>query len=143
MTLASNSRMTIGSVAKEAGLGVETIRFYERKGLIAQPPKISGFRYYSDSDIKILRFIRKAKTLGFSLDAIKELLELEVCSEATSKVIRTKSLEKELEIKQKIAELEQILASLQKFSKACASGKKVSTKNCGLLECFENDWECC
>lgn len=142
MTVATQ-KMTIGSAAKMAGIGVETIRFYERKGLIQQPPKTSGFRHYSNSDIKILRFIRKAKTLGFSLDAIKGLLELEVCSEETRKVIWAKSQEKVQEIQQKISELEQILESLQKFSDGCASGKKTSTKNCGLLECFEKDWECC
>ena len=75
MALEAKSRRTIGLAAKEAGLGVETVRFYERKGLIVQPPKISGFRHYSESDVKMLKFIRKAKTLGFSLDAIKELLE--------------------------------------------------------------------
>lgn len=138
-----NRKVTIGSAAKAAGVGVETIRFYERKGLINQPPKISGFRHYSDSDIKMLRFIRKAKTLGFSLETIKELLKLEVCSQETSKVIWTKSQEKVQEIKQKIFELEQILGSLERFSKACASGKKTSTKSCGLLDCFEKDWECC
>lgn len=143
MNLASQNKKTIGLVAKEAGLGVETIRFYQRKGLIQQPPKTAGFRYYSNSDVKKLKFIRKAKTLGFSLDAIRELTELEVCSEETSKIIQTKSLEKIHEIEQKIAELEQMLSSLQKFSKACASGKKVSTQSCGLLDCFEKDWECC
>lgn len=143
MALAEKSRMTIGAAAKQAGLGVETIRFYERKGLITQPPKVSGFRYYSETDIKVLIFIRKAKTLGFSLDAIKELLELEVCSEETSKVIRAKSQEKVREIKQKISELEDILKTLEKFQETCASGEKTSTKCCGLLDCFERDWECC
>lgn len=143
MLVEQKNRWTIGSAAKAAGIGVETIRFYERKGLIKQPPKVSGFRYYSETDIKELKFVRKAKTLGFSLDAIKELLKLEVCSSETSKVIQARSKEKELEIKQKIAELEQILESLQRFSSACASGKKTSTKCCGLLDCFERDWECC
>lgn len=134
---------TIGAAAKEAGLGVETIRFYERKGLIAQPQKTDGYRTYSDHDIKMLRFIRKAKTLGFTLDAIKELMTLEVCSEQTSKVIHAKSQEKIREVQQKIAELEQILAALHQFSNSCASGKKTSAQNCGLLDCFENNWECC
>ena len=57
---------TIGAAAKAAGLGVETIRFYERKGLMVQPPKRGGFRTYSETDVKPLRFIREAKTLGFS-----------------------------------------------------------------------------
>ena len=134
---------TIGQAAKEAGVGVETIRFYEKKGLISQPKKVVGFRHYPDTEIKKLRFIKKAKTLGFSLEEIKDLMELRVCSAKTKDVIKEKALLKASEIQQKILDLEEILKSLNKFSKSCASGKKSSTKECGLLECFENDWECC
>ncbi|CAM2010133.1 MerR family transcriptional regulator [Acanthopleuribacter pedis] len=143
MALETKKGRTIGAAAKAAGLGVETIRFYERKGLIVQPPKHGGFRTYSDNDIKQLRFIRKAKTLGFTLDAIKSLLALESGTEESNAVIHAKSEETIREIQQKIAELEQMLASLQKFSTSCAHGKKTSAKHCGLLECFEKDWDCC
>jgi len=69
--------LTIGAVAKSAGVGVETIRFYERQHLIEQPPKPShGFRHYSASIVKRVRFIQQAKELGFSLREIRELLDL-------------------------------------------------------------------
>jgi MerR family copper efflux transcriptional regulator len=143
MSTSAEVRRTIGKAAKEAEIGVETIRFYERKGLIDQPERAAGFRQYSDQDIKKLRFVKKAKTLGFSLDEIKDLMELEVCSPKTKNVIKEKSQIKILEIQQKIADLEEILKSLKKFSHSCATGKKTSTKECGLLECFEHNWECC
>jgi len=69
--------LTIGQLARAAGVGVETIRFYERKGLIEQPPRpLGGFRAYPSSSRARLQFIQRAKGLGFSLDEIGELLEL-------------------------------------------------------------------
>ncbi len=66
--------MKIGQVAKQAGVGVETIRFYERKGLLAQPPRTyGGFREYSKEAVAKIRFIKRAKDLGFSLSEIAEL----------------------------------------------------------------------
>ena len=68
--------MTIGTAARKAGVGVETIRFYERKGLIDRPPKPldSGFRVYPDEAVRRVRFIRQAQKIGFSLREIDELL---------------------------------------------------------------------
>ena len=70
--------MTIGKAAREAGVGVETIRFYERKGLIDQPlrPREGGFRIYPDHAVHRVRFIRKAQELGFSLSEVEDLLAL-------------------------------------------------------------------
>ncbi len=66
--------LTIGKVAKQAGIGVETIRFYERIGLLEEPPRNgSGYRQYSPEAVVKLRFIKKAKQLGFSLKEIEEL----------------------------------------------------------------------
>jgi len=71
--------MTIGKLAKRAGVGVETIRFYERKGLLPEPPRrYSGYREYPESAIDRVRFIRRAKELGFTLKEIGELLELRI-----------------------------------------------------------------
>ena len=136
-------KTTISKAAEASDTTIETIRFYERKGLIQKPKKGNGFLHYSDDEIKSLRFIKKAKTLGFTLQEIKELMDLEVCSKKTSKIIREKSNAKIEEIENRISDLTIILKTLKKFSKSCASGKKSSTKECGLLECFENNWECC
>mgnify|MGYP000673699022 CR=1 FL=1 len=68
--------MTIGKLAKEAGVGVETVRFYERKGLIQKPQKReSGFRTYSQEEVSRIRFIRRAQELGFTLREVKELVK--------------------------------------------------------------------
>jgi DNA-binding transcriptional MerR regulator len=66
---------TIGELAREAGVGVETIRFYERRGLLRQPPRGVGYRRYPHSDVERLAFIRRAKVLGFTLAEITELLD--------------------------------------------------------------------
>jgi DNA-binding transcriptional MerR regulator len=70
--------MTISRAAEQAGVGVETIRFYERRGLIRQParPKTGGYRFYDDGVVERIRFIRQAQELGFSLREIAELLSL-------------------------------------------------------------------
>ena len=73
-------RLTIGWAAREAGIGVETVRFYERQGLLAEPPRTeSGYRDYSPDVVNRLLFIRRAKELGFTLNEIKELLSLHFC----------------------------------------------------------------
>ena len=71
------SGFSIGQVARQAGVGVETIRFYERKGLIKEPPRrASGYRQFSLDAVKRIRFIKRAKELGFSLSEIADLLSL-------------------------------------------------------------------
>ena len=66
--------ITIGVLAKAANVGVETIRFYQRKAIIEQPPKTNGFRHYSNEDIRIVRLVKKLQGVGFSLDEIKDFV---------------------------------------------------------------------
>src|ERR1700722_5994851 len=81
--------LKIGYVAKECGIGIETIRFYERNGLIADPPRReSGYREYPYETITRLRFIKRAKELGFSLKEINELLSMRERGEAKCKDIK-------------------------------------------------------
>ncbi len=76
--------LSIGQVARRAGVGVETVRFYEREGLLEEPPRrASGYRQYSEQVVKRLHFIKRAKQLGFSLKEISELLLLRVASLCT------------------------------------------------------------
>src|SRR6266568_3121827 len=73
------STLTIGQVAKEAGVGVETLRYYEREGLVKEPPRrVSGYRQYPEDVVKRIHFIKRAQELGFSLKEIAELLALRV-----------------------------------------------------------------
>jgi MerR family transcriptional regulator, copper efflux regulator len=78
------STLTIGQVAKEAGVGVETLRYYEREGLVKEPPRRdSGYRQYPEDVVKRIHFIKRAQELGFSLKEIAELLALRVGSVRT------------------------------------------------------------
>ena len=74
------SKLTIGKVAKAAAVNVETIRFYQWKGLIAEPPKVlGGFRYYPEKCIEDICFIKRAQAIGFTLEEIKDLLAMDNC----------------------------------------------------------------
>jgi MerR family mercuric resistance operon transcriptional regulator len=74
--------LTIGQLAKQAGVNIETIRYYERQGLLPEPPRrASGYRQYSAEFVKRIQFIKRAQTLGFSLKEIAELLDLRIESD--------------------------------------------------------------
>lgn len=137
----NHNPITIGVLAKSANVGVETIRFYERKGIIQQPAKIKGFRHYSDDDVRIVRLVKKLQGVGFSLDEIKEFLVFDSCCSQSRALVRQKSLRKIEEVNQKISELQATVTALETFSKACGSDNAPS--GCDLLDCFDNDWECC
>ena len=115
------NRMTISRAAHEAGVGVETIRFYERKGLIAQPPKPegSGFRDYPVETVQRVRFIRLAQEIGFSLREIEELLSLRADPAADCSDVRDRATAKLTEVNRKIARLEQIRGALEELIAAC------------------------
>lgn len=121
---------TIGVLAQELGLNVETIRFYEKKGLIAQPDKpANGFRVYPDSALKRLKFITKAKTLGFTLDEISSLLTLTdmPCGEMENLAEKKLSL-----VDKKIAALARLKTGLQDAVNQCASNEDKS--HCPVLD---------
>src|SRR5947207_4045264 len=99
--------LTIGQVARSAGVGVETVRFYERQGLLEEPARReSGYRQYPDDVVARLRFIKRAKELGFSLKEIKELLALRVDPDTTCAEVRSKAAAKIADIKEKIQALQ-------------------------------------
>src|SRR5260370_39060786 len=102
-----SASLSIGKVARRAGIGVETIRFHEREGLLAAPARRdSGYRLYPERVIGRIRFIRRAKELGFSLKEIKELLQLKGNSSSTCEDIREKA-------EAKIANVEATIKRLQ------------------------------
>lgn len=129
--------MTIGKLAKEAGVGVETVRFYERKGLIRKPQKRdAGFRTYSQEEVSRIRFIRRAQELGFTLREVKELVELQSKRKMTGGQVQKKADDKIIEIQQKISDLKKMEESLRQLSKVCGEGEQ-AIKECRFLECFE------
>jgi MerR family mercuric resistance operon transcriptional regulator len=112
--------LTIGKVARLAGVGIETIRFYEREGLVADPPrKQSGYRQYGPDSVDRLRFIHRARDLGFSLGEIKELLFLRVDPTQTCGHIVKKAEEKIREIDEKVQALLRMKAALHALAEAC------------------------
>ena len=127
------SNLTIGAVAKRAGVGVETIRFYERQGLIEQPQKpVEGFRRYPDDVVMRIRFIRQAKKLGFSLQEISELLDLSLAPEQNCAQIRLRAEAKISVIGSKIEALDKIKKVLSQLVVACNTQNQ--RKRCPIIE---------
>lgn len=111
--------LTIGKVAKQAGVGVETIRFYQREGLITEPAKPdTGFRVYPPETIAKLKFINRAKELGFTLSEIAVLLELDSSECSRTKQIAARKLEL---INNKIRDLKSMSHALESLVDACDS----------------------
>ncbi len=110
--------MSIGQLAKDAGVGVDTIRYYERDGLLSPAGRLaSGYRRYGVTELKRLRFIRRAKALGFSLEDIRSLLTL---SEQQSVAeVKRAAQTKLTDIEQRINELERIRSGLRTLIAAC------------------------
>lgn len=112
--------MTIGQVAREAGVGVETLRFYEREGLLEEPDRRdSGYRQYDPAVVDRLRFIHRAKGLGFTLREIKELLRLHADEDATRADVKRRAEEKIADIEAKIQDLRRMRAALGELAGAC------------------------
>lgn len=129
--------MTIGKVAELADVGVETVRFYEREGLIAEPPrKPSGYRQYPMEAVSRIRFIRRAKELGFSLQEIKELLSLRIDPETTCADIRERAEGKIVDIDKKVRTLQRMKDALERLTAACNGRGSVS--DCPILEALED-----
>ncbi len=130
-------KMTIGQVARQAGVGVETIRFYERAGLIEEPPRRdSGYRQYSADVVKRLLFIKRAKELGFSLKEIQELLTLRVDPETTCTDVKRQAEAKIADIEHKIADLMRMKEALVRVADACPGDGPLSA--CPILDALDN-----
>jgi len=128
--------LTIGKVAKQAGIGVETIRFYERTGLLDEPPRNnSGYRQYPPEAIVKLRFIKKAKQLGFSLQEIGELFSLRMQQDATCGDVRARAEEKIKNIEDKINDLTRMKEALAELTCQCSGDGPVS--ECPILTALE------
>ena len=122
-----------GQVAERAGVNVETLRYYERRGLIAAPSRsLGGHRTYSEDTVALLRIIKSAQRLGFTLDEVAELLETSSRRHPTAD-LRTRAMAKIDEIEQKMTDLATIQASLQQVVDArCDSLTGCSCSNCPL-----------
>lgn len=132
--------LSIGQVARQTGVGVETVRFYERQGLLEKPPRTkSGYRQYPLEAVSRLGFIKKAKEVGFSLKEIKELLSLRLDTTATCEDVRSRAQVKIHEIEQKVQALQRMKQALMDLTAACSGDGPVS--ECPILQSLEEKEE--
>jgi Hg(II)-responsive transcriptional regulator len=130
--------MTIGHVARQAGVGVETSRFYEREGLIDEPAhRNSGYRQYSHEVVKRIQFIKRAKALGFSLKEIQELLALRIDPGSTCADVKKRAEAKIADVEHKIADLLQMQRALVKVTSLWHEDSSLNT--CPILDALDNN----
>lgn len=131
------SGLTIGELADAAGVGVETIRFYERKGLIPQPQRPSGgYRRYTDDVADRIRFIRHAQALGFTLSEVEDLLTLRVDPATSCADVRRRAELKIENIDEKIDSLARMRQALVAITETCSGSGP--TSDCPILDALDS-----
>ena len=123
--------MTIGKFAASGGVGVETIRFYQRKGILKTPKRLEGGRRYGAEDVRRLKFIRQAQTAGFTLEEIGELLELDAGEDRER--ARDAAKARLIALETRIAELNRTREALERLVAECSSGQ---SDPCPILKSF-------
>jgi len=128
--------LTIGSLAEAAGVKVATVRYYERRGIIAEPPRTaSGYRQYDDAAVDRIRFVRRAQGLGFALEEIEDLLSLRVDNPESCGRVATATRSKLEAVESKISELERLRATLHRLVRSCE--KRTTTVPCPVLDMLD------
>lgn len=128
--------LTIGTLAKEAQVNLQTIRYYEREGLLPEPPRRpSGYRMFSSDSVRRVRFIKRAQELGFSLTEIKELLALRVDAKTSCAEVKSRARAKLADVEQKISALRAMKTALQELMATCTGRGPVS--ECPILESLD------
>src|ERR1700752_983997 len=133
-----NPSLTIGTVAKRAGVPIDTIRYYEREGLLPEPlRRASGYRSYNETAISRLRFIRRAKDLGFTLEEIRDRLALSSDRRGGVKAVRKRAEQRLASIDARIAELKRIRKGLLQLIEACPGHG--DPEHCPILRALANE----
>jgi MerR family transcriptional regulator, copper efflux regulator len=132
------TEMKIGDLADQGGVSVQTVRFYERSGLLPEPARTrSGYREYGVHDVHRLRFIHRAKELGFTLAEVRELLDLKVDPRRTADDVRGRALLKIQTTQAKIRDLKKIQQGLQRLVDRCEAHG--SPDECALIHAIGED----
>jgi MerR family mercuric resistance operon transcriptional regulator len=127
--------MRIGAAAEQAGVNVQTLRYYERRGLLPrQPRRTSGYREFPDEAVRVVRFVKRAQDLGFTLDEIEELLKLRNDKRRDRGRIRTIAGNRVREIERKIAALLAMKRALSHLIHCCEEG---ATLECPIIEALD------
>ncbi|HAW32135.1 MAG TPA: heavy metal-responsive transcriptional regulator [Planctomycetaceae bacterium] len=126
------SKLTIGRVAQSSGVGVETVRFYERKGLIEQPIAQATFREYPPEVIERIQFIKRAQQLGFTLAEVKQLLGFAHKPSSSKQEVKQLAGRKLIEIRHKIEDLQRLESTLASLHEKCSGRGTLS--GCPIIE---------
>jgi Hg(II)-responsive transcriptional regulator len=127
--------MRIGTAAEQAGVNVQTLRYYERRGLLPRPPRrMSGYREFPDDAVRMVRFIKRAQDLGFTLDEVEELLRLRSDRRRDRARVRAVAEKRVRQIDRKIAELKAMKTALAHLVHCCEDG---STLECPIIEALD------
>lgn len=132
-------RRTIGKLAEAAGVNVETIRYYERRGLIDRPASAGGFREYPDGHVERLRFIRRAKDLGFTLEEIRQLLALSEGECGDRREVKALATERAAAVRARIDDLLRVEQSLKKLITTCSG--KGPVRGCPIIDALNETEE--
>lgn len=129
---------TIGHLAREAGINIETVRYYEQEGLLPKATRsASGYRLFSVNAAQRLRFIRRAQELGFSLKEIRELLALRLSPKTSCGEVRKRAEAKVADIEAKIKSLQSMSKSLRKLTQSCSGEAPIS--ECPIMGCLDGE----
>ena len=131
------NHLTIGQLAKQGGVNLETIRYYERRGILPTPPRsASGYRAFSKDSVRRLRFIKRAQALGFSLREIEELLSLRARSGRSCGTVQARAKAKIADIDTKLQQLSAMRGALTRLVATCA--RRGTTTACPILDSLES-----
>lgn len=130
--------MRTREVAERAGVNTQTLRYYERRGLLAEPPRSpAGYRDYPDAAVRVLRFVKRAQELGFTLVEVEELLGLAEGRPEACESVRTLAQAHVIDLERKIADLRRMRASLDALVATCQRPR--TDRFCPLLAAIESD----
>ncbi len=129
--------LRIGEVARRAGVNIQTLRYYERRGLLRKPPRTSsGYRQYPSEVVRLIRFVKRAQELGFTLKEIKELLRLRSDQRASCSEVRAAAAVKLRDINNRIEALRRMRGALRILVVSCRN--KTSIRECPILEALDD-----
>ena len=129
--------LTIGGLARAAGVGIPTVRYYERRALIEQPARTaSGYRTYPPDAVRLIRFIKRAQDLGFTLAEIEELITLREGNGRRRTEVRQLAEARMQDIDEKVTQLQSIRRALSSLVDSCACGR--GQPACPILEAFDD-----
>lgn len=132
--------MKIGELAQRSGVRIDTVRYYEREGLLPRATRLaSGYRVYDDADVRRLRFVRRAKALGFSLPEIRDLLFLSDHRDEDMAAMKAAAIDRLAAVDSKLAELTRIREGLQALIESCPGYGAVA--ECPILGALAGDDE--